>query len=137
MKNPELKPEASKDLKLNIADPEKSCITFSCSIDPSEWIMKLERGKDNFVRILFNTEAHPNSIPDNFSKAVIEILKQTCVPLECFASGMPSNKLDLLKKEMQELVNGTNDAMTPFGTLYRWISIINMDEESWLTMDKS
>ncbi len=40
--------------------------------DPEKWIMKLTAGEG----ILFNREDYPESTPDDFAQAVIEILEQ-------------------------------------------------------------
>ncbi len=49
-----------------------STITFSA--DCRTWVMKLVK-EEGRVRILFNREDYPNAAPDDFAKAVVEILE--------------------------------------------------------------
>ncbi len=61
----------SNCLTLNVGDPSPSDITFYRDVDA--WIMKIERTEKGSM-IRFNTEDHPNCMPEDFARAVCEIL---------------------------------------------------------------
>lgn len=55
---------------LKIDEPIESTVTFSA--DPDNWVMKLTR-----EGIFFNRERYPDSSPDDFAQAVINILENS------------------------------------------------------------
>ncbi len=74
-------------IKLLVKDlpaPNPSCMTFTSN--GKDWIMKLEK-RDGVTRILFNRQDYPDACPDDFAKAVVDILESS-YPNVSFEKGL-------------------------------------------------